>query len=279
VIARSLAKEAADRYPSAGDLARAADAAARGEPVTESERRIAVGPAASGVATNGHAATPTAVTTLHAQATAVRPRPVTAPPPRRARRSRRTAAIGVAAAGVVTCATLIALSGGGGGGDPSAPLSDGEVRDVAEAFGRAYETEDSRALGRLLTRDVQRILPAGVAGGRAGVVTEYDRQFQANETESYELDDLETRGGRAGRASGWYRVTRASGPAIEGRIVLGVLRDRGRPRIGLIAVTLEVEPLAASGDHDANGAPAGHPGARGGLLLADDGVAAEQAVE
>ena len=75
---------------------------------------------------------------------------------------------------------------------------------------RAYETEDSRALGRLLTRDVQRVLPAGVARGRAGVVTEYERQFQANETESYELDDLEARGGRAGRASARYRVTRAA---------------------------------------------------------------------
>jgi hypothetical protein len=238
VIARSLAKEAADRYPSAGDLARAADAAARGEPVTESERSVAVGPAASGLPANGHAAAPTAVTTVNAQATAVRPRPVAAPPPRRARRGRRAAAIGVAAAGLATGAALIAVSGGGGGGgDPSAALSDGEVRDVAEAFARAYETEDSRALGRLLTRDVQRVLPAGVARGRAGVVTEYQRQFQANETESYELDDLDARGGRAGRASGTYRVTRAGGPAIEGRIVLGVLRDRGRPRIGLIAVT------------------------------------------
>ena len=237
VIERSLAKDAADRYPSAGDLARAADAAARGEPVTESERSVAVGPAATGVPTNGHAAAPTAVTTVNAQATAVRPRPVAEPPPRRARPGRRAAAIGVAAAGLATGAALIAVSGGEGGGDPSAALSDGEVRNVAEAFARAYETEDSRALGRLLTRDVQRVLPAGVARGRAGVVTEYERQFQANETESYELDDLEARGGRAGRASARYRVTRAGGPAIEGRIVLGVLRDRGQPRIGLIAVT------------------------------------------
>ena len=46
VIARALAKEPADRYPSAGDLGRAALAAARGEHVTESERTVAVGPAA-----------------------------------------------------------------------------------------------------------------------------------------------------------------------------------------------------------------------------------------
>ena len=46
VIARALAKAPEDRYPSAGDLGRAALAAARGEPVTESERSVAVGPAA-----------------------------------------------------------------------------------------------------------------------------------------------------------------------------------------------------------------------------------------
>jgi serine/threonine-protein kinase len=236
VIARALAKEPAERYPSAGDLARAADAAARGEPVTESERSVAVGPAAPGVPSNGHAAAPTAVTTISAPPTAVRPKPA-ARPPRRPRRGGRAVAVGVAAAGVATGAALIAVSGGARDGDPSAPLSDGEVRDAAEAFARAYATEDSRALGRLLSGDVLRVLPAGVARGRARVVTEYERQFQANQTESYELDDLAARGGRAGRASGTYRVTRAGGRAIEGRIVLGVLRDRGRPRIGLIAVT------------------------------------------
>ena len=46
VMARALAKEPEDRYPSAGDLGRAAAAAARGEPVTESERSVAVGSAA-----------------------------------------------------------------------------------------------------------------------------------------------------------------------------------------------------------------------------------------
>ncbi len=44
-------------------------------------------------------------------------------------------------------------------------------------------------------------------------------------------------GGRAGRASADYRVDREGRAAIEGRIVLGVVRDRGQPRIALIAVT------------------------------------------
>jgi serine/threonine protein kinase len=46
VLARALAKAPEHRYPSAGDLGRAALAAARGERVTESERSVAVGPAA-----------------------------------------------------------------------------------------------------------------------------------------------------------------------------------------------------------------------------------------
>ena len=61
-MARALAKEPEDRYPSAGDLGRAALAAARGEPVTESERSVAVGPAAPEPPTNGHAGPRTAVT-------------------------------------------------------------------------------------------------------------------------------------------------------------------------------------------------------------------------
>ncbi len=46
VIARALAKDPADRYRSAGDLGRAAQAAARGERVTIGERTVARGPAA-----------------------------------------------------------------------------------------------------------------------------------------------------------------------------------------------------------------------------------------
>ena len=82
-----------------------------------------------------------------------------------------------------------------------------------------------------------RVLPSGVARGRGRVVREYESQFRAQETQGYELEDLAVQGGRAGRASGGYRVEREGRRAIEGRIVLGVVRDRGQPRIGLIAVT------------------------------------------
>ena len=142
----------------------------------------------------------------------------------------------VAAAG--SAAALAGLPGSGNGADRArAPLSEDEVRDVAQDFAQAYEAEDARALRRLLTPGVQRVLPGGVARGRARVVSEYASQFRAQKTKGYDLDDLEIQAGRAGRASGSYRVERDGGDPIEGRIVLGMVRDHGEPRIGLIAVT------------------------------------------
>lgn len=119
----------------------------------------------------------------------------------------------------------------------SAPLAEGEVRAAAEAFAQAYETEDGAALRGLLTSDVQRVLPTGTVRGRDAVAAEYESQFRANATQGYELEDLEVRGGRAGRASAGYRVRRQGSPSLTGRIVLGVVRDGGRTRIALIALT------------------------------------------
>ncbi len=56
VVKRAMAKAAKERYPSAGDLARAAMAAAEGKAVTEPERSVAAGPAAPGGAATTAAA-------------------------------------------------------------------------------------------------------------------------------------------------------------------------------------------------------------------------------
>ena len=57
VVSRGLAKAPGDRFPSAGDLGRAALAAVAGEHVTEEERNVAVGPAAPPEAETATAAT------------------------------------------------------------------------------------------------------------------------------------------------------------------------------------------------------------------------------
>ena len=74
VIRRAMAKDPADRFPSAGDLGRAAVAATRGEAVTEPEHLVGIGEAA-----------PAAETVPLPAATA----PTERQPRRRGRRSRR----------------------------------------------------------------------------------------------------------------------------------------------------------------------------------------------
>jgi ketosteroid isomerase-like protein len=268
VVARALAKAPDDRYPSAGDLGRAALAAARGEPVTESERSVAVGPAApSEAATVVNGAGHTAVTAWD-PATYVLPddedaTQVADDDPRRfwagspssidAADDRDTADRHVVrprrwpyqlAAGLMVFAALVALGliagqvfgGPSGSAARTGPLSEDEVRETAQAFADAYADEDPAALRATLARDVVRMLPGGRSVGRDQVVDQYQRQFDGN-VKGYDLEDLTVTGGRAGRASGTYRVERDGGDPYEGRIVFGVVRERGQPRIKLIAAT------------------------------------------
>jgi serine/threonine-protein kinase len=263
VLARALAKRPDDRYPSAGDLGRAALAAARGEPVTESERSVARGPAAPGpddptavLEANGHEGA-TAVTAWDGAAhvgdeatgpTAWDPGAHGAAayaaggdrPPVVHRRRAGGRWIAAASLLVILVAAVLLVDQVLGGSDGSAaqagPLSEEEVRDAAEAFADAYSDEDPAALGRAVTRNALRVLPAGSTRGREAIVDQYERQFDGK-VQGYELEDLEVTGGRAGRASGTYRVEREDGDEIEGRIVFGVVRERGRPRIELIAAT------------------------------------------
>ncbi len=264
VVLRALAKDPRDRYPSAGDLGRAAVAAARGEPVTESERSVAVGPAAG--------EPPTAVVSASEDETAVvgashlwstppgdrtaatrfdpaadeRPAatehaPAPPPPPKVIRTPRRRAHVlgGLAIFAALVALGLVASQLFGdpdGGAFATGPLTESEVRSAAEAFGDAYAAEDPAALRRSLARDVTRVLPGGRVDGREQVVDQYERQFDGK-VENYSLDDLEVDGGRAGRAVGRYRVDRSEGEPYEGDITFGVVRERGEPRIKLIAAT------------------------------------------
>jgi serine/threonine-protein kinase len=253
VIWRALAKDPEHRYPSAGDLGRAALAAARGEPVTESERSVARGPAAPAAAApavNGNEPTvalgATAATRLATAGTVIAADPAPEPPPGTVRvhrrlRSRPVVAGGAAVAALALAGVLLGLLLGGpdSGAARTGPLSRNEVRGAAQAFATAYEREDAAALRRTLTRDVLRVLPSGVARGRETVVAQYDHQFDGK-VRGYQLSNLDVTGGTAGRASGDYRVDRAGESPIQGHIVFGVVRDHGLPRIALIAATPRV---------------------------------------
>jgi Protein kinase domain/PASTA domain len=129
VIRRAMAKEPADRFPSAGDLGRAAVAAVRHEAVTEPERAVGAGEAA-----------PAETVRLDTEPTPVR-KPVKAPgKPRRGRRR-----LWIAAASVVVIAALavgaiievprLSDNGGDSKGSPPGieiPSLAGQPLDVAE---------------------------------------------------------------------------------------------------------------------------------------------------
>lgn len=284
VVARALAKDPADRFASAGDLARAVHAAivdapapagrgsvARGEAAGEGEPATeiaaAAGPARAGLFEDAPAGA-TAFTrvaapredvapprpqdtaaTRHVPGPPAPPRPPAddatrvrlSPPPSATRRRGRVRR----PLSVLALLLLLAVAGGGVllamdrgeetvRTDPG-PLSEGEVRTAAERFAEAYAQEDPAALSRALTTDVKRVTPGDEQIGRAAVLAEYRRQFAGTDVRGYRFEDLEAEGGRAGRAAGRYVVTRADGDPIQGDIVLGVRRDRGRARIALIA--------------------------------------------
>jgi hypothetical protein len=240
VVARALAKRPADRYPSAGDLGRAAAAAARGERVTEVEQSVARGPAAPPPPPPPLPAPepPTAAAPTRPMPPPPAGPPPTAAPTVRLARRRRPRRVLAALAGAVLAAAaagaVVALSAGDG--TPSGPLTAAEVRSATAAFARAYSREDPTALGRTLTPDVRRVAPGDTERGRPAVVAVYRRQFADRSVGSYRLSDLQVSGGDAGRASGRYTVTRRNRPALGGTIVFGVVRRNGAPKIGLIAL-------------------------------------------
>jgi hypothetical protein len=130
----------------------------------------------------------------------------------------------------VAVTAVVAGSGGGSGS-----LSDDEVQEVAQSFAQAYSDEDARALRRLFTPGVRRVGTDDVQSSRAAVVQEYRRQFAADVVESYALTDLVTEGGPVGRAEARYTVRRRDSAPLAGRVVLGVVRFDGEPRIDLLA--------------------------------------------
>ncbi len=270
VIARALAKDPADRYRSAGDLGRAAVAAARGERVTEGERVVARGPAAPSEELTAKLppVAPVRVParrpapTRRADADVVVPIAPRAPlnggrgpgtppvaatpdpdpqPPRRRHRALSPVPFAISAliVAALAIAAVVALTGGGSPRAVSASLSVDEIRGAAQDFAAAYGGEDADALSRLLTTDVRRVAPDGAQRGRSTVLAVYRRQFAAADVQDYKLDDLQVVAGAAGRAAGSYTVRRADRDDIDGRVAFGVVREDGRAKIALIATQTE----------------------------------------
>jgi serine/threonine protein kinase len=114
VIARAMAKEPADRYPSAGDLGRAAEAAAGLAEVRERERVVGVGEAAPDE-TPTESATPPTAPALPSQA------PTAVEPPAHRRPSVRIALAGCAAALAAVAAAVLLVDGKGTSPPPPPP--------------------------------------------------------------------------------------------------------------------------------------------------------------
>jgi hypothetical protein len=109
VAIRAMSKEPGDRYPSAGDLGRAAQAALSGTAVTVPERTVATGDAATRepetvAPTRGAEAEPTAATQAPAEPTGKRPT------------NRRLVLVGALLGVAALAAVAVALAAGGGGG-------------------------------------------------------------------------------------------------------------------------------------------------------------------
>ncbi|HEV7770418.1 MAG TPA: serine/threonine-protein kinase [Solirubrobacterales bacterium] len=102
VVVRAMSKQPDDRYPSAGDLGRAAKAALSGESVTIPERTVATGAAATRTAETVHLA----AETVHL-------------PKESSVGRRRLALVGGLLALVALIAVAVVLAGGGDGDDPA----------------------------------------------------------------------------------------------------------------------------------------------------------------
>jgi hypothetical protein len=120
VVRRAMAKKPEDRYPSAGDLGRAALAAADARGVATDERSVATGDAAP---TRG---VPSAPPPLPATYVDAPPPPQAGPPPAAPQQRRNLLPFAIAGTVLIVIGAIVAVvassgGGGGGGGGQTAP--------------------------------------------------------------------------------------------------------------------------------------------------------------
>jgi len=224
VLARALAKDPEDRYPSAGDFGRAALAAAEGRSPTEAERSVARGAAAPSPPTRKR------------EWAQPEPEPLpaadTSPVKTYRSRGRRPHWLFLGAAGALAAAAIgiAAWPDADTVPPPGSPVTEGEVERLANSFADAYAHEDLTRLARLLSSDAQRVLPNSRQRGKADVVSAYRTQFASSNITNFDLSDLKATGGAAGRATAAYRTG-----GTTGHMTWNVIRDKGKPRIVMIS--------------------------------------------
>jgi hypothetical protein len=148
VVVRAMSKSPDDRYPSAGDLGRAAQAALRGEHPALPERTVATGAAATGTAETISVDAEEAAATRQLRHTAPTSAPAGSPDPRPVRRSGRLALVGGSLAlALAAAAAVMALANGGGGSPPAPAAGDSKTGSGATARNSARrEAPGSKAL-------------------------------------------------------------------------------------------------------------------------------------
>ncbi len=177
VVGRALEKDPEDRYPSAGDFARAVDAALQGQPTIEAERSVAIGAAAPGppeatttaerervaaIAEDEAGAEPVTDAIPSAATEGMPPEP--AAPAARPKRGRGPwIALG---AGAVAVAVVAAIALGGGGGDEKGAAGSSTAAPGSGDGGSTSTTPDAKVEGDPVAVGK---LPVNVIHGQEGI--------------------------------------------------------------------------------------------------------------
>jgi serine/threonine-protein kinase len=245
LLARALAKRPADRFATAGELGRAASAAAGAGPVRRASGRAgSAGAGSPARATRVRPVPPSrsrrGPSGLTATKLDLRPTPGSEPPGAdRGRRAkphlgRRGALLAGAAALLVAVATALVLVMAPAA-SPTGPLSRTEITGVVQSFATAYGQRDARALGLLMAPNVERFSPSATEIGRTAVLAEYRGQLRDRSIMAYRVAGLSVETGWVGRAAAQYAVVRAGQSTETGSVTFGIERVGGRPVIELIA--------------------------------------------
>jgi streptogramin lyase len=195
-LRRALAKDPADRPPSAGDFARAVSAAAFGQATAETERSVATGAAApepataetdAGSAPIVHAPTAEATEAIAAAEPPVRraPPPV---PPKREMRHLLLAALGLVAVGVLA---VVLLAGGGDEDGEEGSTTTSEQPAAGTPTVKARVAEARVPVGKLPVNLAHGQEALWVTNRRSGTVSQVDGDpaEQLNEFDAEELPE------------------------------------------------------------------------------------------